>query len=76
MSLSPVQLLEGDDFHSHSSESISHLSIDLSGGIDDDEKSGGGGSTWSYDSKRDTPHIDVELEIGSHCKELLSGETP
>jgi len=72
VSLSPVQLLEGDDFQSHSSESISHLSIDLSGGIDDDEKSGGGGSTWSYDSKRDTPHIDVELEIGSHCKELLS----
>jgi hypothetical protein len=85
VSLSPLQLLEdGDD--TSSSENISRLGIDLSPtDSDNDDKpkdlsesraggEGGGGSTWSFDSKEGKPYIDIELEIGSTCRELLSGK--
>ena len=81
VSLSPLQLLVGDDSQ-NSSANISHLGIDLShSDTDDDEnrknasESVEGESTWTLDSNKETKYIDVELEIGSHCKELLSEKT-
>lgn len=81
MSLSSLQILVGDDSQSFSTD-ISHLGIDLSpSDADDDENQknmsdcGGGGSISSFDSKKDTPFIDVELKIDSHCKELFVENT-
>lgn len=81
VSISPLQILVGDDCES-SSTNISHLGIDLSpSDADDDENQkdmpefGEGGSISSFDSNKDTPFIDVELEIDSHCEELLSEKT-
>ena len=81
VSISPLQLMEESDSHiSH--ENISHVVIDISPGDANDDKeesniseNRGDDSIWTYDSKKDPPCIDIEIEIDSHCKELLSSDT-
>ena len=81
VSLSPIQMLE--EVSRHSSENISHLGIDLSVASDDDEKPKKDvddmgeivSSSWNLDDLRqENTYVDVELEIGSQCQELISGE--
>lgn len=80
VSLSPIQMVE--EVSRHSSENISHLGIDLSVASDDDEKpkvvDDMGeivSSSWNLDDLRqENAYVDVELEIGSQCQELISGE--
>ena len=81
VSLSPIQMVE--EASRHSSENISYLGIDLSVATDDDEKPKKDGddmgeivsSSWNLDDLRqENAYTDVELEIGSQCQELISGE--
>ena len=81
VSLSPIQMLE--EVSRHSSENISHLGIDLSVASDDaenpkkdvDDMGEIVSSSWNLDDLRqENAYVDVELEIGSQCQELISGE--
>lgn len=75
VSQSPQQLLEEDGSHSYI-ENISPLGIDLSpsSDVEDENREDASCSTWSddQDSRNVVPYIDLELEIGSQCKELRS----